>query len=99
LAEVSKEIQGILVIGLVLIVVGAVGIVVLGDENGSFQDLDLSTGFGIIPDINEVPITFTDPGILADPAEHTIYLVSTPILISLLLLLVAILLWWWKIKK
>lgn len=99
MAQVSKEVTGILVIGLVLIVVGAVGIVVLGDENGSFQDLNLSTGFGIIPDINEVPITFTDPGLLGEPAEHTIYLISTPILFSLLLLILAIILWWWKIKK
>jgi hypothetical protein len=96
LAEVSKEVQGILVIGLVLIVVGAVGIVVLND-----QSFDLSTGFGLLdPDpIQIFEVKFTDPGIFADAEEHTFYLINTPVVVSIVLLIVAIVLWWWKIKK
>lgn len=98
MAEVNKEVAGILVVGLLLVVVGTVGIVMLGDENGAFTDLNLSTGLGIIPDINEFPITFTDPGLLGEASEHTIYLVSTPIIMSFILLILAVGLWWWRIK-
>ncbi|NHJ01286.1 MAG: hypothetical protein EAX86_04045 [Candidatus Heimdallarchaeota archaeon] len=61
----KKDALYILVGAAILIIIGIVGIVILGDENSAFADLNLSTGFGLIPDtILGLPIGWVASGLL-----------------------------------
>jgi hypothetical protein len=61
----DKDVQYIIIFAVVLIVVGTVAIVVLGEEGSAFEDLDLSTGFGFIPEeVLGLPIGWVASGLL-----------------------------------
>ena len=45
----KKDALYILIGAAILVVIGVVGIVMLGAEDSAFADLNLSTGFGLIP--------------------------------------------------
>ena len=70
-----KDALYIIVAGIALIAIGTVAIVILGAEDSSFADLNLSTGFGLFPEeILGLPLGWVVSGVLLVVALALFYL-------------------------
>ena len=85
--EKNQTIITILVVSLILIILGTIGIVYLQDN---FENTNLSTGFGLIPQIEMFEVQI---------GGNSFYLINTAVIVSIILLVLALVLFWFVVIR
>ena len=85
--EKNQTIITILVVSLILIILGTIGIVYLQDN---FENNNLSTGFGLIPQIEMFEVQI---------GGNSFYLINTAVIVSIILLVLALVLFWFVVIR